>query len=438
MPPRQFLFALACLTVASRVAVLLWLRTYAGDAGAYEHDEIARSLVAGEGFRYRFFTDVPELTGHQAPVMPYLLAAGYTLFGVGSAAGKLAVEVVQAVLAGGAAAALGWIAWQWWGRRAMVITMVGFLAYPAFAYMPTRIQAVNWALTFLCLALAGFVALARRPGGHRMAWLTGIAGGLGALGEPILAAPFGLCWLWLAWTQRAQWRVPAAVAAGCALTLAPWAARNTMALGAAGFVKSSFWYVAWQGNHPGASGTDKRPVAPEVARALAWRVAGGRETDHLLDEARMQAVSVDLALTAADSAALRALATERERMQWFRTRLARELAADPGAYGTVVARRAAMLVWFDPTNPRAFVFWYRAPYVVLALLAAAGLVLLARGPTRPPGAASWGLAVGGLVLVHLLIIMSARFRLPVEALLLLPAAYAVLRLLPSPTPLKTR
>lgn len=428
-PPRSLFVGLVLLAFAARLGAVLWLRTYLGDAGAYEHDPIARSLVAGDGFRYAFFSAVPELSGHQAPALPMLLAAGYALFGVATPMAKLFVQVILALLGSLGAGALGVVAWHWWDRRAMVAAMLGFALYPAFVYMPTRIQAVNWALAFLLVYLAGIVALREGRGTTRLAILTGLVAGLGVLGEPILAAPFGLCWLWLAWHDRATWRLPALVAGVAALTIAPWLVRNAVVLGKAGFVKSSFWYVAWQGNHPGATGTDKLAVAPEVADGLAWRIAGGPETERLLDAARRQAVSVDVAITAADSAALRALPSERARMEWFGARLRRELREDPASYLQVVAKRAAMLVWFDPTNPRSFVFAYRAPYLVLAVLGVLGVLLIGRDRRLawPPGWPLWWCAVGGLLLVHTLVITSARFRLPIEALLILPAAFAVSR-----------
>lgn len=118
-------------------------------------------------------------------------------------------------------------------------------------------------------------------------------------------------------------------------------------------------------------------------------------------------------------------------MEWFGARLRRELSGEPWSYPRVVARRALMLLWFDPTNPRSYVAAYRVPYLVLAGLALVGLVLLGRGGAWPAGFGAWVAGLGGLVVVHTLVITSARFRLPIEALLLLPAAYAVHRLLES-------
>ena len=426
--PARLFRALLLATLLTRVAVILWLQTWTGDAGAYEHDLIARSLATGEGFRFPFFSDVPEPSGHQAPAIPMLLGLGYALFGVGSAGGRLYVEIVNAGLATVAAGALGFLALRWWGTRAMGIAMAGFLVYPAFAYMPTRIQAVNWAMPFLLLAVLGFVALRDTagdgPAARRLAWVTGAACGLGVLGEPILAAPCALGWLLCVWRTPAARRAAATVVAAAALTVAPWVARNAVVLGEPAFVKSSFWYVAWQGNHRGATGTDKLAVSPDLQDALAWRLGGGSATEALLDSARRQAVSVDIALSAADSATLRALPTERARMEWFGMRLRSDLSEHPGGYLAVAARRLGMLLWFDPTNPRSFVMAYRLPYLVLAALAVVGLIVIARRGA-PPGFGQWVAALAGLFVVHTLIITSARFRLPIEALLILPAALAV-------------
>lgn len=416
--PHHWLWSLAAAVFLSRVAAILVLRTFAGNAGAYEHEEIARALVAGEGFQFRFFADQLHPSGHQAPALPMLLALGYALFGVGSAAGLALAQVMLAALGTLGAVALGRTAFHWFGLRGLQVSMLGFLLYPAFAYMPTRVQAVNWAVAFLLLMLAGFVSMAERRGDLRVAAGTGLAAAVGALGEPILAAPFGLCWLALLWVRRDRLQLPVAVAAAFWIAVAPWLVRNAVVLGQAGFVKSSFGYVAWQGNHLGASGTDKRAVADSTASALAWRV-GGADLEAQLTAARQQALTVDADLSAADSAAIRALPTERERMDWFRERLFADLAREPGAYLRVSAARARMLLWFDETNPRSFVAAYRIPWLLLAGLAVFGFLRWPR--PRPAGAVMWWAALAGLVIVHTLIIMSARFRLPIEALLLLPA-----------------
>jgi 4-amino-4-deoxy-L-arabinose transferase-like glycosyltransferase len=427
-PPARLLGALLALTVATRLALVFYLRTWLGDAGAYEHDQIARSLVAGEGFRFSFFSNSPLPSSHQAPGVSFLLAAGYALFGSDSPAGRMAVECVNVVMAIAAAGSLGWIALRWWGVRAMTLAMLGYALFPAFVYMPTRIQAVNWSVTFLLVFLACFIALSDRPRSWRLAIATGAAGALGALGEPILVAPFGWCWLWLGWERRSI-RLSAIVLVVFAIVLAPWLTRNAMVHNRITFVKSTFWYVFWQGNHAGASGTDKLQVSADIQRQLGWSTGMGRESEALLTAAREQAVSVNVTLSESDLRELHALASEVEKVRWFEQRVRLWLPEHWAHYARISARRLGMLLWFDDTNPRSLMLPYRLPYLVLFGLAIAGLVLIARDRPHRSGFAFWVVALGSLFFVHTLIITSARFRLPIEALYLLPGAFAVDRLI---------
>ncbi len=428
VPPLRPFAALVALTAVTRFALVLYFGTWLGDAGAYEHEQIARSLLAGEGFRFSLFSHTPLPSSHQAPGIPILLAGGYAMFGPGSPFGRLAVECVNVLMAAVAAGSLGWIAFRWWGVRAMSLAMLGFGLFPAFLYMPTRIQAVNWSVTFLILFVACFLALAQRPGSRRLAVATGVTGAVGALGEPILAAPFGCCWLWLGWRARSV-RAPAIAMASFVLILSPWLTRNTLVHDRVTFVKNTFWYVFWQGNHPDASGTDKLRVSPEVRRELAWSAGLGRETEALLTAARKQAVSVNVTLSEPEMGELYALPTETAKMRWFEHRVRSYVRENPADYAAISARRLGMLLWFDDTNPRSFVLAYRLPYLALFGLAAFGLASMARARQGPEGFGFWLAAVGSLFLVHTLTIMSARFRLPIEALYVLPAAFAVDRIL---------
>lgn len=417
--------------IAARAACIFVLKTWQGGAGAYEHAVIARSLARGDGFRYDFFSDRLLPSSHQAPAVPFALSLLFRAFGPDSTAALAGFQVFNVLLAVLAMLSLGWTARLLWGRTAAVWAMLGCAVYPPLLYMVTRIQAVNWSVAFLAALVCCFVA-ARRTGAWKWAAACGLAGGLGAVGEPILVVPFGFCWLHLAFACRSSGPphvsagkgmvLPGMVLAVAAVVVAPWLIRNALVHRRLIFVKSTFWYVFWEGNHPGASGTDKKPVSPELRRALAWRWGFGAETERMLTEARSQAISIDSDLSPADVADLRALPAEAEKAAWFRSRALACLARQPGLYLKRCAARFVQFLWFDPTNPRSFVLSYRLPYLVLVGMAAWGAAGAAVRRNRPNGIALPVAAIAALVVVHTLVITSARFRLPVEAVLLLFAA----------------
>jgi len=433
--------ALIALAVGVRWAAILVLGTWQGGpeaAGAYEHDFIARQLVAGDGFSYPFYADAAEATATQAPLLPLLLAGAYTVFGVGSPAAILATQGANVALAVIAMCGLTWLTRclvrgrePRAARAFTVCALLGFALAPPFVYMVTRIQSINASVCGLLLVLGLYARFIERPSRGR-GGVAGVAVGFACLAEPILALPLGLAWWPLAIITRpptgdaarrsfdARALLIPVLAASCVL---PWVVRNTFMLGEPTFIKSSFWYVFWQGNHAHASGTDKLPVEPATAKRLRWRM-GGAELESTMEAARRQAVSVDSMLDVSERRGLRALPDESARMAWFGDRIRGELAAEPMHYPRMVARRLAMIVWFDPTNPRSFAVPYRLPYLLLAVLAGAGLW----GWGRPRGP-DWIVVFAAIGLVAALagIITSARFRLMIEALMILPAAWAAAR-----------
>jgi len=105
----------------------------------------------------------------------------------------------------------------------------------------------------------------------------------------------------------------------------------------------------------------------------------------------------------------------------------RDLSENPRNYLRMCGVRLGQMLWFDPTNPRAYVLSYRLSYLTLLVLATVGVGLSMT--LRRPSYWQMPLLAGlGILVFHVLTITSARFRLPIEALLLLPAGlvFAVL------------
>ena len=109
-----------------------------------------------------------------------------------------------------------------------------------------------------------------------------------------------------------------------ALTLSPWLVRNYAVHGELVFVKSTFGYAFWQGNHEQSFGTDKIPLA-RAAQRLAKRVDGvGGLERNLWDARRHDTMYIDDAVLSSDRKQQLGRFTEPER--------SRQLLAESIAY----------------------------------------------------------------------------------------------------------
>jgi 4-amino-4-deoxy-L-arabinose transferase-like glycosyltransferase len=414
---------MVAVCVALRVGMLFAIHAHHTDAGMYEHEVIASSLASGNGFRYAFFSDRPLLTSQQAPAIPYLLSFCFRIAGGNTPAARLLYLLgVNVVLAAGATLAMWQLGRRTWNPTVGAWAAAGFAIYPPLIYATTRIQAATWSVCWLLVALTLTMEAC-----HRRNWkwgcLAGASAGMGLLGEPIIVLPAALVFLALAMNCLREPRrlsVVAAALLAAAVVLAPWMVRNTLVHQRIVFIKSTFWYCFWQGNHQGASGTDKLLPDDELRSRLAW-AWGGANLEADLNAAREQAVSVDSHLSQESLAAIVAAPSEIEKVDHFQTLAGRDLSEDPGHYLRMCGLRLGQMLWFDPTNPRAYVLSYRLSYLVLLGLAVIGVGLSMTGRR----AVYWQLpllAGLGILVFHALTITSARFRLPIEALLLLPAA----------------
>jgi len=425
----QVLLGVALVSAAAvRCGLIFSLGAHHTDAGAYEHAEIAGHLARGEGFALRFYGEEAQPTGHQAPAVPWILSLCYRAWGMDTPQARAGFLLFNVALGMVGVAAMYGIGSMMWNRRVGIWAAFGTALYPPLAYTATRIQAVNWSVAWMLVTL-GCVMAARRRGSVGWGVCAGLAGGVALLGEPVLSGAFALVWLAVfvaAMRERPRrWAAPLAICLFTGLVVGPWVLRNAAVHGRFVPIKSAFWYSLWQGNHLEGTGTDKLLPDEQVRRKLAWSWGFGRlEGD--LARARAQADSVDTLLADEDRREIRRRGSEIEKMDWFRDRALRTIAEHPGHYLRMCGRRLWQMVWFDPTNPRSYVLPYRLCYLALLLLAATGMLVSVRHRPR-----LWHLPVlvaVGLLAVHALVITSARFRLPLEALLVLPAAVVPARI----------
>ena len=165
-------------------------------------------------------------------------------------------------------------------HQPVVALFAGWAAalYPPHIYMATHVQAATWA----ALGVVGLLALACNPT-VRVTWrraaAAGAIGGWLLLVDPITALVLPVALLRLLLTARSQSKQPcnplptadrrlatfAAFTAAALVVIAPWLVRNYHVHGEFVFIKSSFGYALWQGNHPVGHGTHKVPKATVAA-----------------------------------------------------------------------------------------------------------------------------------------------------------------------------
>ena len=342
------------------------------------------------------------------PVYPYVLAGVYAVFGPS----VQAAQWVQMVMGSASCVLLALLAGALLGRWPGRLT--GLLAALYAPYVFFELQLLTPALVIFLNTLALLVVVrCWRRGGYGWLVVAGVLGGLSAGTRPDVLLPAALVGLYLFWRdRRLGWKGIASragcVLAGAAAALAPIAARNHRLTGEAIVVSSNAGINFYVGNAAG-DGTSAVPVG------LRWERMVSRVPQPTLEK---------------PGAASRF---------WLGLAL-REMRARPAEAAGRVGRKA--LAFFSGREFRNNIdlqFMQRRAwplglpllqYGMVLPLAAAGLVLLAMA-RRPQERLALGLCVawtGGYWLVAVAFFVTARFRLPAVPLLMLPAGWALHRL----------
>ena len=192
----------------------------------------------------------------------------------------------------------------------------------------------------------------------------------------------------------------------------PWTVRNWLVHGEPVFIKSTFGYAFWQGNSPGSWGTDKVPKA--VAEAARLDNDGTlRGVERALWEARYVTVYIDdLSLKPTGYRDFAGL-SEPARSRLLLHRAWQFIHANPAVYLRLCLKRLQYFLLFDETNPKASHRLYRITTVVWLVLAVVGA--LVSWPHRRRLWPTYAVFLA-VMLFHTLVIVSARFRIPVEPL----------------------
>ena len=359
------------------------------------HDEreylsLAASIAEGRGFTYTAADDLgtsPQFG--RAPGYPVFLA----LLGPSADAQSTpaAVKIVQSVLGGIAVLLIASITRVAAGDKAAVAAAGLAAIYPPLVWISAYVLSEA---VYLPVALGCVVLLTRADTVPR-----GIAAGL-LVGIAVLVRPGTLVFLPFAvlWLVRYRTRMLAVLfILAIAAVMLPWTARNYRTYGRVVLVAAEGGVTFWTGNHPLARGEGDLAANPQIKR--------------------------EEVLFRAAYSGLRAEALE---PLYYRDAL-RAIGNRPGWWLGLLVKKA--FYTFVPIGPSYTLHSSRyllatvAPYAMLAPLAIAGLVLIAR-QGRPP--VYLYLLAASVVLTGLIFFPQERFRIPViDPLVIVGAAAAI-------------
>ncbi len=436
-PLRIFLVAL----VFRLIPVLATRGMGIGLDDMFQYDMLARSIAAGNGYRWYAQEDLPliqqyipldltsvnydprgVLTSFRPPLYPAFLALIYFLTGTG-ASRFFTARLVQTVLGAALAPltfALGRRLFPGQPRVAVIAAWV-VACYPMLVIYPLSLATEN---LFFVLVLASAWALlkagesgrgsqrSKEPGQptshgglerfrtffYQFRWflLAGFLLGLTALTRSVALGMAGLAVLWIWFMLRQRWMAVVMVLA-LAVVILPWMVRNTLLHHTPTGIESELGYNLYVGYHPLGSGTFQYPISVDLLP--------------MLDDGKREAIGIEKALGF--------------------------IAADPGRFPALFLRRTG---YFFGLERRALTYFYSNDFVghveTPALLGIAGLfglpfVLVSLSSAFGLALVEWkkGMVLisclaAGYIAPHLFILAEDRFHLALVPFLALLAALA--------------
>ncbi len=370
-----------------------WLRPV---MDAAVHDLQARDLLAGDW--------PPGAPFFAAPLYPFVLGSLYSVFGADD---TLAALLVHALISALGAGLVALIARRLWSPRAgWMAGVIHAVLWPSI-FFAAEMLAVTVTVTLLLLAVW---LLLRAPMGARLAFLwAGVALGAACLARPNLLVLVPL-WAWFVLRHRSVgWRSPgwALLVAGVVVAILPVTIHNARHGAVTSPIATSGGVNLYIGNNPRADGAsvvlpDVPPSRLDMPENLT-RVAE-RETGRLLDESAVDRHFAGKALAF-----------------W---------ADDPGAALRLQVEKLRLLVAMHERSNTMHLYFWRDRSSLLRWPVWLGftpvLLLAVLGFWRrdiDPGA-RWLLLASAVAFALTLTVffVNGRFRLPLLALLVVPAA----------------
>jgi 4-amino-4-deoxy-L-arabinose transferase-like glycosyltransferase len=263
--------AVVLLALAVRVAVIAADTGYVPKHDAWDYDNHARWIAAGDGYPPSYTAVGGGPSAFRAPGYPYFLGAAYAVSGDSIAFGR----ILNATLGALAVFLLYLIAKRIWGHRTGLLAALLAAIFPPLVLLSRDLLSES---LFIALELGAVLCVLEFRRSRLLRWAAA-AGGLCGLAiltrnpGPALALPVLLG----VWTVRPRWTwravAPITIAlAGMVLLVAPWTIRNADDFGrlvpvttGTGFaLAGSYNQVSYDDDeHPGAWRTPV--IVPEYA-----------------------------------------------------------------------------------------------------------------------------------------------------------------------------
>lgn len=268
--PLLWLFAAALIVRLLFNALFIGMGTPTQDTFSdwKEYDLVGLSLAAGTGFT---IYGQPYLI--HPPGYPLFLGFLYLLFGHSFAA----VKVAQSLLGALTCVVILLIGERLFTRRVGLVAAAIAAVYPHLVYYTGILMAETLFVFLSTLCLYTLVRLREDPSPRHMA-LAGVALGVASLTRPMLLflPALLLLWIWLEFgTARRALLVTATLSLWMALVILPWTVRNYVVTGSFVPIVATHWVTLYGANNPAilanpdavGGWVDPEPMTPAEYRA---------------------------------------------------------------------------------------------------------------------------------------------------------------------------
>ncbi len=238
-------------------AALVWHTVASGGGGRYfskgvELGFVARSIAAGRGLRSPFGVETGA-SAYLAPGYPAVVGGIFRVFGTFSTRSAVAVMVLQTAFAAVTLLLMMRIARRTVGARTAKVAG----AFWALSPVAVGLSTLFWETSCSAMLLTAVVALALE-GSRSSRWRYG-AGlgalcGAGGLVNPALLPTVVLVVGWIAWSGRVPYRRVALAALVATMLYLPWPIRNARTMHTFVPFRSNLGLELWEGNREGGDG----------------------------------------------------------------------------------------------------------------------------------------------------------------------------------------